>query len=136
MKLFTIKLTSFGAKITFWDELEPEESAMVQSLNSRSAGGFWKNLWTVAKEGYEKFMSKFYSNYGHKSIADCGSTTGAFDDISMLAAKEIQNWWAYNGQETSTRYIDVTGLGYVDPVGTVESKAIMERYFVFLQRSP
>jgi thymidylate synthase ThyX len=134
-KLFTKKLTSLGAVVTFWDEMEPEESAMVQSLNSRSAGGFWKNFLIVMKEGAEKFMEKFYSNYGHKSIADCGSTTGAFDGVSMLAAKEIQNWWAYKGQETSTRYIDVTGLGFLDPVGTPESKAIMERWFDFYKRA-
>lgn len=131
LKLFTIKETYSGAKITIFDELEPEESAMVQSLNSRSAGGFWINIMKVAKEGAEKFMSAFYSGYGHKSIADCGSTSATFDGISMLAAKEIQNWWAYNGQETSTRYIDTTGLGYIDPLGTEKSKRIMEKWFAF-----
>ena len=134
-KLFTKGKTSFGANLTFWDELEPEQSAMVQSLNSRSAGGFWKNFLIVMKEGFEKFMAKFYSNYGHKSIADCGSTTGAADNISMLAAKELQNWWAYNGQETSTRYVDVTGLGYLDPVGSEVSKQIMERWFDFYKKA-
>jgi len=134
-KLFTRRKTSTGADITIWDEMEPEESAMVQALNSRSPGGFWKNLLLVIKEGAEKFMEKFYSKYGHKSIADCASTTAAFDDISMLAAKEVQNFWAYNGQETSTRYIDVTGLGYLDPLGTEQSKAIMERWFDFYKKS-
>ncbi len=133
--LFTKAGTTFGAKITVWDEMEPEESAMVQSLNSRSAGGFWKNLLLVIKQGAGNFMEKFYSNYGHKSIADCGSTSAAFDDISMLAAKEVQNWWAYNGQETSTRFIDITGLGYIDPIGTEESKAIMERWFSFYKKA-
>jgi thymidylate synthase ThyX len=131
LKLFTVKETYSGAKITIFDELKPEESAMVQSLNSRSAGGFWINLMKVTKEGAEKFMSAFYSGYGHKSIADCGSTSATFDGISMLAAKEIQNWWAYNGQETSTRYIDTTELGYIDPLGTEVSKRIVEKWFAF-----
>lgn len=124
--------TPFGATITFWDELPPEEDAMVQSLNSRSAGGLKKNLGIIFDEGgAEAFMEKFYSGYEHKSIADCGSVSGAIDCISMLAAKELQNWWAYNGQETSTRFIDVTGLGHFDPLGTALSDDIMKEWFSF-----
>jgi thymidylate synthase ThyX len=134
-KLFTRRKTSFGADVTVWDEMDPEESAMVQSLNSRSAGGFWVNLLIVIKEGPEKFMAKFYSGYGHKSIADCGSTTAAFDSVSMLAAKEVQNHWAYNGQETSTRYVEITNLGYLNPLNTVKGNEIMIKWFNFYKKA-
>lgn len=130
-ELFTRIDTDSGAVVTVFDELKPEESAMVQSMNSRSAGGFWKNLQKVEEEGTEEFMKKFYSGYGHKSIADCGSTSAACDGISMLAAKAIQDWWAYNGQETSTRYIDTTGLGYLNPVGTENGEQLMKRLLKF-----
>lgn len=134
-KLFTRKQTGFSGQVTVWDELNPEESAMVQSLNSRSAGGFWNNFLKVEKDGADNFMSLFYSGYGHKSIADCGSTSAAFDNISMLAAKEIQNWWAYNGQETSTRYIDVTGLGFINPLKNETGERIMRQWFAFYEKA-
>lgn len=135
VKKFTTRKTRSGADIIVQDELKPEENATIQSLNSRSAGGFIKNLYIIARDGLKNIIKKFYSNYGHKSIADCGSTTAATDNISMLAAKNMQHWWSYNGQETSTRYIDVTGLGYVDPIGTSTSKTIMEKWFDFYIKS-
>ena len=135
MRDVTIQNTATGSVISAFDNLKPEEAATVQSLNSRSAGGFIKNLTHVLIQGFKSFMKKFYAGYGHKSIADCGSTTIAADNISMLAAKGLQDWWGYNGQETSTRYIDVTGLGFVDPLGTTKSGKIMERWFVFYDES-
>lgn len=130
-ELFTRIDTDSGAVVTVFDELKPEEGAMVQSMNSRSAGGFWKNLEKVEEEGAEEFMEKFYSGYGHKSIADCGSTSAACDGVSMLGAKALQDWWAYNGQETSTRYIDTTGLGYLNPLGTDQGEELMGKLFQF-----
>lgn len=126
--------TADGAVLSVQDILSPEENATVQSLNSRSAGGFLVNLKKMISQGAANFMKKFYSGYGHKSIADCGSTTAALDGVSMLAAKAIQDSQLYNGQETSTRYIKITG-DYVNPLNNPRGKKLMDTWFNFYNRS-
>ncbi|PCI21287.1 hypothetical protein COB64_00185 [Candidatus Wolfebacteria bacterium] len=120
-----------NAIITIVDDQSPEEIAMVQALNSRSSGGYLVNHAKVLKQGFENFMKGTYVGYGHKSIGDCGTTTICADGISMLCAKAIQDWFLYSGQETSTRFIDVSGLGFIDPVNTAASQAIMNAWFDF-----
>lgn len=97
------------------DDLQPEDIAMVQALYSRSSRSVTEHIAEVAERGSGSFMSKFYVGYGHKSIGDCGTTTLFFENVSMLAAKAIQDNSLYSGQETSTRYIDFASQGYVDP---------------------
>jgi thymidylate synthase ThyX len=126
--------TATGAVLSLQDILSPEENATVQSLNSRSAGGFALNLEKMFKDGASNFMKKFYSGYGHKSIADCGSTTICLDGISMLAAKAIQDHQLYNGQETSTRYIKMAG-DYVDPIDDPRGKKLFDGWFSFYRES-
>lgn len=133
LKNLITKTTETNARITVVHELNPEANAMIQALNSRSPGGFFVNIREVLEKGFKNFMKVFYVGYGHKSIGDCGSTTLYADGISMLSAKAIQDWFAYCGQETSTRFIDVSGLGYVDPVGTDESRKIIRRWFDFYE---
>ncbi len=82
-------------------------------------------------ERVQKFLGKFYVGYGHKSIGDCGSTTLFFEGVSMLAAKAIQDWPLYSGQETSTRYMDMSNRKIIDPVNTPESEAILRRWMDF-----
>ncbi len=76
-------------------------------------------------------MRNHYVGYNHKSIGDCGTTTLFIENVSLLAAKAIQDNPLYNGQETSTRYIDFTGRHVVDPVGTPASRAIHDRWMNF-----
>lgn len=126
--------TPHGAIISIVDELSPEDEATLQALNSREAGGLAVNLAKVVDPDGKtvgRVMDKFYVGYGHQSIGDCGTTSIFCDKISILAAKAIQDSELYNGQETSTRYVDVTGVDYVDPIGTDASKAIIERWFTF-----
>jgi thymidylate synthase ThyX len=92
-----------------------ESEAMLQALHSRSVGGFLSHLEKLQKSGSEKFMSTFYVGYGHKSIGDCGSTTLFIEGVSMLAAKAIQDFMLYNGQEASTRYIDFATQPFIGP---------------------
>lgn len=87
-------------------KLSPEDLAMIQSMYSRDPGSILHHLLEVAEKGASKFMQKFYVNYGHKSIGDCGNVLIAYEGVSMLAAKAIQDSQLYNGQEASTRYID------------------------------
>lgn len=105
-----------------------EAEAMLQALHSRSIGGIKAHLEKLAKSGSEKFMSQYYVGYGHKSIGDCGSTTLFIEGVSMLAAKAIQDFMLYNGQEASTRYIDFAKQPFIDPLGTPQSREISENW--------
>jgi thymidylate synthase ThyX len=113
------------------DDLHPEDGAMLQALYSRSAESVEKHHEKVRETGGGRFMERFYVGYGHKSIGDCGSTTLFFENVSILAAKAIQDSPLYNGQETSTRYLDFSNRRIVDPVGTAESRAILDRWMAF-----
>jgi thymidylate synthase ThyX len=106
--------------------IDPEASAMLGALHSRSIGGIRSHLKVLAEKGAENFMSKFYVGYGHKSIGDMGSITIFIEGISMLAAKAIQDHRLYNGQEASTRYIDFAHQPFIDPLGTEASMKVLE----------
>lgn len=117
--------------IFIYDEFNPEDTAMMQALYSRSAKSVTEHVEKVKQTGSGKFMEKFYVGYGHSSIADCGSTTIFIEQISILADKAIQDWPLYAGQETSTRYVDMAHQPIVDPVGTPESKKILDTWMKF-----
>ena len=90
-------------KIFIYDEFNPEDTAMMQALYSRSAESVTEHVAKVRQSGTGKFMEKYYVGYGHASIADCGSTTIFIEGVSMLVAKAVQDWPLYSGQETSSR---------------------------------
>jgi thymidylate synthase ThyX len=113
------------------DDVSPEDVAMMQALYSRSPESSGVHLAKVRKSGSGKFMSSHYVGYGHKSIADCGSTTIFIENVSLLAAKAIQDWPLYCGQETSTRYINMEERDIEDPVGSPESTKILDRWMGF-----
>jgi thymidylate synthase ThyX len=118
-------------KIFLYDEFTPQDIAMMQALYSRSPLSVEEHVKKVRQAGSGNFMERFYVGYGHMSIADCGSTTLFIEHISMLADKAIQDWPLYSGQETSTRYIDMSKQPIVDPVGTPESKKILDDWMAF-----
>lgn len=122
-------------KIFLYDEFNPEDTAMMQALYSRSASSVTEHAEKVKKTGSGKFMEQFYVGYGHASIADCGSTTLFIEDISILADKAIQDWPMYSGQETSTRYVDMSKQRLEDPLNTPESQAIQRRWMEFYLNS-
>jgi thymidylate synthase ThyX len=119
------------AKIFIYDEFSPEDSAMMQALYSRSAKSVTEHFEKVKQTGSGKFMEQFYVGYGHASIADCGSTTIFIEGISILCDKVVQDWPLYSGQESSTRYIDMSKQPIIDPVGTEKSKAILDGWIKF-----
>lgn len=122
-------------KIFVYDEYSPEDMAMMQALYSRSALSVVEHVEKVKASGSGSFMEKFYVGYGHASIADCGSTTLFIEGVSMLAAKAIQDWPLYSGQETSSRYIDFTNQKIEDPIGTAESKDVLDKWLKFYVES-
>ena len=124
-----------GGRVLLVDGLHPEDLAMLQALYSRSAESVTTHLAKVRETGSGKFMSRYYVGYGHKSIADCASTTLFFEDVSILAAKAIQDNPLYSGQETSTRYLDMGARRIVDPIGSKASAVIHERLMEFYTAS-
>ncbi len=122
-------------KIFVYDEFGPQDTAMMQALYSRSALSVEEHVEKVRESGSGKFMERFYVGYGHASIADCGSTTIFIEGVSMLVAKAIQDWPLYSGQETSSRYIDMSKQEIIDPVGTKESKKILNDWMTFYTKS-
>lgn len=105
-----------SADVIIIDGLPPEEGAMSQALYSRKPKSILFLLIQVLKKGAISFMEMFYSKYGHNSIGDCGSITLYIENVSMLAAKAIQDWPLYNGQEASTRYLDFSGRMMINPL--------------------
>jgi thymidylate synthase ThyX len=102
-------------EVIILDTFPPEDIAMLQALYSRDPRTVRTHLDRVREAGPGKFMEKFYVGYGHKSIGDCGSTTLFIEGVSMLGAKAIQDWPLYNGQESSTRYLDFSKNEHCTP---------------------
>lgn len=113
------------------DDLSPESVAMLAALYSRDPKSVVVHLKRVQEVGAEKFMGTYYVGYGHASIGDCGSTSIFVEQISMLAAKAIQDWPLYNGQEASTRYIDFSSQPILDPTNSDAGKKIQENWRQF-----
>lgn len=113
--------------------ISPEAEAMLQALHSRSIGGLKSHLEVLAKRGPDNFMKNFYVGYGHKSIGDCGTVSIFIEGVSMLAAKAIQDWALYSGQEASTRYIDFKIQPFKNPLGTKEGEEVIEAWRTFYQ---
>ena len=108
---------------------------MMQALYSRSAASVEEHAKKVQASGSGNFMKKFYVGYGHASIADCGSTTLFMEGVSMLAAKAIEDWPLFSGQETSSRYIDFSKQLIVDPIKSLASKKVLKKWMNFYVKS-
>jgi len=117
------------------DVPSPEDSAMLQALYSRSAASVNEHLEKVRRVGSGRFMENYVLGFGHKSIADCGTTTIFVEGVSQLATKAIQDSALYSGQETSSRFIDFAAQPLVDPVGTADSARILARWMEFYREA-
>ncbi len=115
------------------DSLDPEVTAMLQAFYSRSDKSIAERLESLGTDvvKIKENLKKWYIGYGHSSIADCGDTTLFLENVSIIAAKAIQDDQLYNGQETSTRYFDFEHRAYVAPFGdthmelsTVQSRLV------------
>lgn len=115
--------------------INPEAEAMLQALHSRSSLGLKSHLEILQKKGADNFMSKFYIGYGHKSIGDCGSITLFIEGVSMLAAKAIQDFKLYSGQEASTRYIDFSKQNFISPIKEDKWLKLLEKQRKFYLES-
>lgn len=115
-------------KVFIYDDLHPEDVAMLQALYSRSPASVLEHIEKVKSSDRGKFMEKFYIGYGHASIGDCGTFTMFIEQVSILASKAIQNNCLYSGQEASTRYLDFSKQEIVDPYETAYSREIQDNW--------
>lgn len=111
-----------------------EDEAMLQALHSRSVGGIKSHIKKLAHSGSGGLMKNFYVGYGHKSIGDCGTVTIFIEGVSMLAAKAIQDWRLYSGQEASTRYVDFGTQRFLNPAETDAGARFLETLRAFYLR--
>lgn len=97
---------------------EPEIVAMLQAFYSRSHMAITDRVDSLGDsvEKIKDSLKSYYLGYGHSSIADCGYVPIFFENVSILFAKALQDCSLYNGQETSSRYIDFTKQPCVSPV--------------------
>lgn len=116
------------SNVIIFDDMPPEANAMILALYSRSPQSVNNHRERVAKIGPDKFMGQYYVGYGHQSIGDCGTTNICLENVSMLAAKAIQNNRLYNGQEASTRYLPMQEQAVLNPLGTHEGALIQEKW--------
>lgn len=93
---------------------DPEALAMLQAFYSRSAESIVSRVERLGTDltSVKAALNKFYIGYGHQSIGDCGTVTVFVENVSILAAKALQENPLYNGQECSTRYIELSGKVY------------------------
>lgn len=82
----------------------PEVLAYAIAMYSRSALSIEESIKKVTEEKAGEFFETFYFAYGHKSIADNAHVAIALEDISQIAAFEIEDQSLWDGQERSTRY--------------------------------
>jgi len=113
----------------------PETLAMLQAFYSRSPMSIHARLKSLSgdetgikEEKIKAALKRYYVDYGHASIADCGDAVVFIEGVSMLAAKVLQDDPLYNGQECSTRYLDFSTQPFLTATGTDEEHEIVEAY--------
>jgi thymidylate synthase ThyX len=94
---------------------EPEVQAYALAKYSRSSLSLKQSLTELNEQKAEKFLSTFYFQYGHRSIADLAHVAMAIERLSLLAATFVVDETRWDGQERSTRYQDFKKSGHYTP---------------------
>jgi len=95
--------------------LPPEKLAYALARYSRSPDSITDSLAWVRTHDSAKFLESFYFQYGHASIADLGHLSVCFENISELAATEIEDEPVWDGQARSSRYQDFSKSEPITP---------------------
>lgn len=95
--------------------MPPEKSAYALARYSRSPDSIFQSIEWVRAHDSQKFLESYYFQYGHASIADLGHQAVCFENISELAATEIEDEQLWDGQAKSTRYQDFSKTGFITP---------------------
>ena len=83
----------------------PEILAVGFAKYSRSQDPIKITLKTITAESSSKFHEKWVLGYGDASVADMAIVSVAFENVSILASKEIEDTRIASFQEKSTRYV-------------------------------
>jgi thymidylate synthase ThyX len=109
-------------------DIAPETQAYALARYSRSAASLQESVAWISGQKAADFLETFYFAYGHRSIADMAHVTLALENISVLAAIEVENEQLWDGQERSTRYQDFTKSRYVTPPELFDAPAALAEY--------
>jgi thymidylate synthase ThyX len=94
---------------------DPEVLAYAMAKYSRSALSMRESLAEISAQRAEQFLSTFYFQYGHRSIADLAHVAMAVERLSLLAAIVLVDEQRWDGQERSTRYQNFLKSGWYFP---------------------
>jgi len=94
---------------------DPEVLAYAMAKYSRSALSMRESLAEISRQRAEQFLSTFYFQYGHRSIADLAHVAFAIERLSLLAAIVLVDEQRWDGQERSTRYQNFLKSGWYFP---------------------
>lgn len=108
---------------------DPQSVAMLQAFYSRSLEPIEARLERLGGDmaSVKKALKRYFVGYGHASIGDCGTLTVFIEGVSILAAKAIQEDRLYNGQETSTRYIELSGELYPSVGNAAQEWTVLQK---------
>jgi thymidylate synthase ThyX len=94
---------------------DPEILAFAMAKYSRSALSMREALAEISSQRASQFLSTFYFQYGHRSIADLAHIAFAVERLSLLAAIVLVDETRWDGQERSTRYQNFLQSGWYFP---------------------
>jgi thymidylate synthase ThyX len=94
---------------------DPEILAFAMAKYSRSALSMRDSLTEISSQRASQFLSTFYFQYGHRSIADLAHIAFAVERLSLLAAIVLVDETRWDGQERSTRYQNFLQSGWFFP---------------------
>jgi thymidylate synthase ThyX len=97
---------SVSPRVLTVSPMPAEASAYALARYSRSPDSIADSIAWVRNHDSSKFLDSFYFQYGHASIADLGHVIVCLENISELAATEIEDEQLWDGQARSSRYQD------------------------------
>jgi len=101
----------------------PEIQAYALAKYSRSSQGMLETIQELSAQKAEQFLTTFYFQYGHRSIADLAHLVFGLEQISILAAIGVVDEPVWDGQERSTRYQPFRKTGWHVPAEVVGTNA-------------
>ena len=126
-----MKITT-NNKVKLIEGLNPSDQCMLSALYSRSIKGIENDISQLDRAGgSESFMKQHLIGFGDKSVGDNGYVMLCFENVSMLAAKVIQDNPLYSGTEVSSRYID---LSHRDLYHTSENENVVQQKWMGIYR--
>lgn len=103
-------------------ELTPEVIAVAFAKCSRSADSFRKIASEITAEKSAEFHEKWVVGYGHASVAEHATLHVAFENVSTVATKIIEDCRLASYTEKSTRYQVYDRNRYYKPRRILESR--------------